>query len=155
MITLYPYLLDKPKATFWPFWLFTRSIRKRKDKIKLEFRKKLGFVIDCPKQGLGSSNDGNTARKFFDHCATLRKTAFLRHNGYDVVEKWECDFDRQIKEDGDLSAFLAGHPLHTEPPINPRDGYYDGRTNCVKLYCKANVRDGESIRYLDVCSLYP
>ncbi|KAG8238191.1 hypothetical protein J437_LFUL014067 [Ladona fulva] len=88
------------------------------------------------------------------HEATLRKTAFLRHNGYDVVEKWECDFDRQIKEDGDLSAFLAGNPLHTEPPINPRDGFYGGRTNCVKLYCKADVRDGESIRYLDVCSLY-
>ncbi|KAG8229136.1 hypothetical protein J437_LFUL009725 [Ladona fulva] len=60
-----------------------------------------------------------------------------------------------LKENDGLSAFLAGNPLHTKPPINPRDGFYGGRTNCVKLYCKANVRDGESIRYLDVCSLYP
>ncbi|KAG8237915.1 hypothetical protein J437_LFUL018024 [Ladona fulva] len=45
------------------------SIQERKNKIKLEFRKKLGLVIDCPKQGFGSSNDGNTARKFFDNAS--------------------------------------------------------------------------------------
>lgn len=39
---------------------------KRKKKIQEEFRQKLGLLIDVIKQGVGSTNDGNTARKFFE-----------------------------------------------------------------------------------------
>lgn len=34
--------------------------------IQAEFRKKLGLRVDMPTQGAGNSNDGNTARRFFD-----------------------------------------------------------------------------------------
>lgn len=37
----------------------------RKTKIQDDFRKRLGLLIDVPKPGFGSSNDGNTARRFF------------------------------------------------------------------------------------------
>jgi hypothetical protein len=30
-----------------------------------DFRQKLGLIVDQPKQGFGSTNDGNTARRFF------------------------------------------------------------------------------------------
>lgn len=37
----------------------------RKKNIQNNFREKLGLLVDFPKQGFGSSNDGNTARRFF------------------------------------------------------------------------------------------
>ncbi|KAG8225716.1 hypothetical protein J437_LFUL008101 [Ladona fulva] len=43
--------------------------------------------------------------------ATMRKTVFLRQSGYEVIEKWECEFERQILEDAASSAFVAGNPL--------------------------------------------
>lgn len=50
------------------------SVRSVEDKLKVkettrriqkEFREKSGLLVDYPKQGSGSSNDGNTARRFF------------------------------------------------------------------------------------------
>lgn len=37
----------------------------RKRKIEQEFRNKLGLLVDFVKQGVGTTNDGNTARRFF------------------------------------------------------------------------------------------
>lgn len=37
----------------------------RKRKIQKEFKQRLGLIIDRPKPGYGSTNDGNTARRFF------------------------------------------------------------------------------------------
>jgi len=38
---------------------------KNKERIQSEFRVKLGLIVDRVKTGYGTSNDGNTARKFF------------------------------------------------------------------------------------------
>jgi hypothetical protein len=40
-------------------------LSRTKLRIQTEFRKKLGLIIDVPKQNSGNSNDGNTARRFF------------------------------------------------------------------------------------------
>lgn len=40
-------------------------MKDRKKNIQDDFRKRLGLLIDVPKPGFGSSNDGNTARRFF------------------------------------------------------------------------------------------
>lgn len=40
---------------------------KKKRLIQQEFMKKLGLHVDKPKQGLGNSNDGNTARLFYEN----------------------------------------------------------------------------------------
>lgn len=40
-------------------------VRQRKHKIQVDFRKKLGLIIDVPKPGLGNTNDGNMSRRFF------------------------------------------------------------------------------------------
>ncbi|KAG8230772.1 hypothetical protein J437_LFUL017824 [Ladona fulva] len=87
--------------------------------------------------------------------ATEKKIAKLIRGGYDVIEMWECTFDRLVKENVILSNFIISNPLSMESPINPRDAFFGGRTNCVRLYHDADVENGEMIRYLDVCSLYP
>lgn len=38
---------------------------RRKTQIQDKLRASLGILVDAPKQGFGSTNDGNTARKFF------------------------------------------------------------------------------------------
>lgn len=40
------------------------SVQQRSTLIKQAFREKLGLIIDKPKPGYGSTNDGNTARIF-------------------------------------------------------------------------------------------
>lgn len=44
-----------------------QSYEIRKAFIIEQFRKELGLLIDLPKQGAGSTNDGNTARRFFEN----------------------------------------------------------------------------------------
>lgn len=41
------------------------NVAKRKEDIQNKFKMTLGLIIDRPKQGFGSTNDGNTARTFF------------------------------------------------------------------------------------------
>ena len=38
-------------------------------------------------------------------------------------------------------------------PLNPRDSFFGGRTNGMRLHCEA--QEGEEIRYADINSLYP
>lgn len=40
-------------------------VKERTDEIKQRFKIKMGLIVDKPKPGYGSSNDGNTARLFF------------------------------------------------------------------------------------------
>lgn len=39
----------------------------KKKIIQQEFRVQLGLIVDTPKQGSGNTNDGNTARRFFEN----------------------------------------------------------------------------------------
>lgn len=41
--------------------------QEEKSRIQREFRSRLGLIIDTPKQGFGNTNDGNTARRFFEY----------------------------------------------------------------------------------------
>lgn len=43
------------------------SVKKTKANIQLGFRQQLGLRVDQPKHGYGNTNDGNTARRFFEH----------------------------------------------------------------------------------------
>lgn len=44
-------------------------MEKRKKEIQDKFLKEMALRIDFPKPGFGSSNDGNTARRFFENYA--------------------------------------------------------------------------------------
>jgi len=43
------------------------KIETRKTNIQKGFRLQLGLIVDKPKPGFGSTNDGNTARRFFEN----------------------------------------------------------------------------------------
>ncbi|KAL6421672.1 hypothetical protein ACFW04_014487 [Cataglyphis niger] len=84
---------------------------------------------------------------------TLAISWRLRQRKYSVMEKWECSFDRDMRDNRKMREYLDNHPLMETSPLDPRDAFFDGRTgNIVTRY---EVTDTEKIRYVDVCSLYP
>lgn len=42
-------------------------VAQNKVRIQAEFKKRCGLIVDKPKPGFGNTNDGNTARRFFEH----------------------------------------------------------------------------------------
>ncbi|CAH2101195.1 unnamed protein product [Euphydryas editha] len=42
------------------------TVKERKKEIQNQFKTRLGLIVDVPKAGYGSSNDGNTSRRFFE-----------------------------------------------------------------------------------------
>ncbi|XP_046387449.1 uncharacterized protein LOC124157026 [Ischnura elegans] len=98
-------------------------------------------------------NSQETMQSRFE--TTERKLDFFTQRGYRVIQKWECEFDREVERDSELHEYLREHPLCEKSPLNPRDAFYGGRTNAIKLYHRANESEGEEIKYIDICSLYP
>ncbi|XP_018360747.1 PREDICTED: uncharacterized protein LOC108759688, partial [Trachymyrmex cornetzi] len=84
---------------------------------------------------------------------TLAATWRLRRRGYLVMEKWECDFDRKIRENNEMRNFLENAQIIKNSPLDPRDAFFGGRTGNIATRC--DVAGTEKIRYIDVCSLYP
>ncbi|XP_046399322.1 uncharacterized protein LOC124165837 [Ischnura elegans] len=101
--------------------------------------------------------DGNRDRKTLDSRfeSTERKVLLFRENGYEVVEMWECKFRREMEKENETYQELLKSPILKKAPLNPRDAFFGGRTNAVKLYKKVDDSVDEEIRYYDVCSLYP
>ena len=65
---------------------------------------------------------------------------------------WECRWKNDVKRaEGELAAWLANWSPVT--PLEPRDAFFGGRTNAVKLHHACG--EGEKILYQDVTSLYP
>ena len=56
------------------------AVKDRKNSITNLFYEKMGLVVDQPKQGGGNSNDGNTARKFFDNPTIVAEITGLDEN---------------------------------------------------------------------------
>jgi hypothetical protein len=44
-----------------------QSVKDTKAKIQKAFKSELGLLVDFPRQGFGSTNDGNTSRRFFEN----------------------------------------------------------------------------------------
>ena len=89
---------------------------------------------------------------------TQYRLNYLRQQGYNVVEMWECQLKRQLKSDPIMAEFFEQENI--QEPLNPRDAFYGGSTNAIKLYHKTNEGHSkedpdEKISYIDVCSLYP
>ncbi|KAG8231307.1 hypothetical protein J437_LFUL006963 [Ladona fulva] len=51
--------------------------------------------------------------------ATAKKVAKLRRGGYEVIEMWECVFDRMIRENTALANFVESNPFLRKLPITP------------------------------------
>ncbi|XP_051172370.1 uncharacterized protein LOC127288773 [Leptopilina boulardi] len=78
----------------------------------------------------------------------------IKRNGYEVIEIWECQFDREISNNAELKDFFKNHPiLKNNKVLNPRDAFYGGRTGNTRSFYE--IKEGEKIEYKDICSLYP
>ena len=68
---------------------------------------------------------------------TMRKVKYLKDQGFNVEQKWECELE---KEDGEMKQFLEEHEL--VDPLQPRDAFFGGRTNAAKLFhqCQGNEK---------------
>jgi hypothetical protein len=68
--------------------------------------------------------------------------------GYRVIEKWECEHDRET-----LPNYIA-FTQHVREPLQLDDALFGGRVEVFKPSVQAGDALG-AIRYLDICSLYP
>ena len=66
------------------------------------------------------------------HQRTLEKIQFLKDNGYNVVEIWTCDIDRQLETDPDMKTFF--NRFEISEPLEPRQTFFGGRTNATRLF---------------------
>ena len=83
--------------------------------------------------------------------ATILKQDALFAEGYSVIVMWECEWTQLKQEDESVRRLVQSFGL--APRLQPRDAFFGGRTNAIKLYHV--VQDGEKIYYLDFTSLYP
>ena len=62
---------------------------------------------------------------------TLRKVNYLKDRGFEVEEKWGCEFKKEIEGNEEMKQFMEDHEL--VEPLQPRDAFFGGRTNAAKL----------------------
>lgn len=78
---------------------------------------------------------------------TKQKERMLRNKGYEVITKWECEWNAE-RQSNEVKDFLK--TVDISPPINPKDAFFGGRVETFKMLdC-----EGEK-SYVDVTSLYP
>lgn len=82
---------------------------------------------------------------------TKKRERELKELGYDLVIIWEHQFRYQVEKNEALQHFIS--TLDLQERLDPRDSFFGGRTNAVKLHYKA--KENEKIRYFDFTSLYP
>ena len=76
--------------------------------------------------------------------ATVKKTEYLKRNGYNVVEMWECALNRELEEDEDMKHYFDNY--HLTNPLESRDALYGGRTNASKLYHRCEMGRTNQVR---------
>ncbi|XP_054266921.1 uncharacterized protein LOC128989088 [Macrosteles quadrilineatus] len=85
------------------------------------------------------------------HLRYERTKSKIAKLGDNVVQMWECEF-RKLKKIENMK-HLDKLPILNNLPLNPRQAFFGGRTGNAKTYHKC--AEGETIEYVDVCSLYP
>ena len=97
-------------------------------------------LLEAPKETLN-----------FRYEVTMAKTEELKRFGYQVNEKWECKFRREIQANPNIKYHTKNHPLLVSTPLNPRDAFYGGRTGNIWEYYETN--NDEKINIMLTCAL--
>ena len=71
----------------------------------------MSYSFSRQKQSSTSSVFDHAPVVYFDHC----KTEELKRAGYQVVELWECDFDKRFKEDPDFRTLVDSEFANLDP----------------------------------------
>ena len=71
---------------------------------------------------------------------TVKKVNYLEDHGFEVVQKWQCELEKELKEDEEMKQFFDEYEI--VDPLQPRDAFYGGRTNATKLFheCQGNEK---------------
>ncbi len=84
----------------------------------------------CPK--CFNSNSFNPLKKqttgyLYKTCS--ERTRFIKIKVKQLIELWECEWDKNVKENSELKEFC----LNTDviPALKPRDALFGGRTNAA------------------------
>jgi len=91
---------------------------------------------------------GDTLTESFEQ--TMARLGQIMRVGHHVEVQWECEFENEILV---RQPELKMHPVIEHEPLKTRDALYGGRTEAMRIYYK--IREGESIQYCDIVSLYP
>lgn len=77
---------------------------------------------------------------------TKKREMELKRRGYEYVCIWEHEFREQLEKDDKMREYVS--TLDVTDRLNPRESFFGGRTNAIKLYheCK---EPGETIEYYD------
>ena len=101
-----------------------KIVGSRKKEIQKEFRLKLGLLVDHPKQGYGSTNDGNTARRFFQNSSISSQITGINENLIErfhvILQTISCGLDINVlKFEGYVIAtarqFVQLYPWYNMP----------------------------------------
>ena len=82
---------------------------------------------------------------------TLKKKQALVNLGYNHISIWEHEFQSMVGDKPELKTFVS--TLDVQKRLDPRESFFGGRCNAVKLYAKAE--GPEKIKYVGFTSLYP
>ena len=85
------------------------------------------------------------------HRETELKVKRLKEMGFIVIQKWSCEFQREMEANDEMSTFVKS--LNDQDPISLRDCYFGGRTNALTLH--KEFHEDEKGYYVDFTSLYP
>jgi hypothetical protein len=115
------------------------------------------FYHGCKKCYDGEDYNQIVHERFFIlRARTQRMIALFRQHGYEVVEKWECDYRKESHISADQIKRISLGEFFEHLNLNPRDALFGGRTSPAILYYD---REGDlkkrKVRYYDVTSLYP
>ncbi|CAI6375633.1 unnamed protein product [Macrosiphum euphorbiae] len=100
-------------------------VAETKKKIQIEFKTKLGLIVDKPKPGFGNTNDGNTARRFFKNAEV---SAEITNLDLDLIKKMHtilivvsCGHDIDIEKFRKYALetayyFVEKYPWYNMPP---------------------------------------
>ena len=101
----------------------------------------------------GSTTDPITNQSMEElYVVTKKRETHIKSLGYKYVAIWEHEFHQLLKENNEMKQFVS--QLDIQDRLNPRDSFFGGRTNAVRLHYKVQS-DDEKIQYYDFTSLYP
>ena len=102
------------------------------------------LYIGCPKchpdRETINPYNGKSMQQLYDD--TMTKARYLKDQGFEVKQKWECKLIEEMKQDEEMRRYFEEYEL--VDPLQPRDAFYGGRTNAAALFYEC--QNGEEIR---------
>lgn len=85
---------------------------------------------------------------------TKQREEKIRQAGYDYESIWEHDYHCQLREDSVMQDFVDS--LDLQPPLDPRDSFFGGRTNAIRLHYEVKKKKNNGVvRFLVFLFFFP